>query len=78
MAIVYTDAVVANLVERDIENFARAITDSYCQNQPNVKNMDAATFAKAYFNVFKHSLQTIEKQIETIKQKENEEQKRRE
>ena len=70
MAIYYTDAKIADIVERDIENFARAITDSYCQTHEDVKTMDPTTYANVYFKVFKESLQTIEKEIEAIREKE--------
>lgn len=70
MAQKFTDSAVANIVENDIQNFARAITDSYCQNQPSAQNMDTATYTQVYLNVFKQTLQSLEKQIEIIRQKE--------
>lgn len=68
MAAFYNDVNVANTVEKNIENFAKAITDSYFQTHDDVKTMNPATYAHAYFTVFKESLQAIEKQIEATKQ----------
>jgi len=67
----YTAGTVANVVERDIENFARAITDSYCQNHPNAKNFAPAEYAKAYFNIFSETLRALEEQINLSREKEN-------
>ena len=45
----------------------------YCQLLAGNRPMDPSIYAQAYFNVFKQSLQTLEKQIEMTRQKENEE-----
>ena len=67
----YTDAVVANVVERDIENYARVITDSYCQLHAGNRPMDPATYTKAYFNVFSQTLRALEEKIKLSREKEN-------
>ena len=69
----YTEGTVANVVERDIENFARVITDSYCQTHSNAHNFPPAEYAKAYFHVFAETLKALEEQINLSREKENEE-----
>ena len=73
MAHVYGDGKVAHIVEEDIENFARIVTDSFFKTHSTAaERIDVGTFAKSYFDVFKRSLQTIEKEIKAIRQKDSE------
>ena len=71
----YTDKAVANVVEDNIINFASKITESYFQNNQNVKTMDPKTYAQLYFNVFKDSMQMVEQEIMFIRQPNNEKSK---
>ena len=67
----YSNETVANVVEKNIENFAKNITDSYFQTHPDVKMMDPETYAQTYYTVFREALREVEKQIAEVR-KQNE------
>ena len=69
MASFYTDKKVAQIVEKDIENFAKAVTDSYFQTYASQKYLNPAEYAQLYFKVYKQSLQSIEAEITKIQTK---------
>ena len=71
----YTDGKIAKVVEENLVNFAGMITESYFQNNPDVKTMDPKTYAQLYFNVFKDSVQMVEQEIMLIRQSNNEKNK---